>query len=599
MLALRRFHLDTRSWDDTLVPFRNTPFEALFPDQDIAIISVDTDPTIKPSIVYDLSILDGWQIDFASGAKKHGDFFITPAGSPRVASFFWDTAEKAIAYGGNLVTDCESIHHVADLRVLVVNDGEYGTGDCHAKASPQLYALIDGDERRAVQFRLATIEKSTGYLAKGTAIVTTPGGPDLKHDLIIPLSSFKSYTPALGEHTWNAHFGVVSFSSYRPTRVSYTIIQWLSHETIETEIMPGAAILADQLLLAGSDTQSAIQFFKLVAPAGYDPEENILFNILRNDNHSRLTHHPYVVTRLKRLLRRRWLHLALGGGLRWAGLQAIPCDDIPDDQICIPQLPEGQIISTRYPVRSWADLKLWTNKHTHKGHKGVVWMNHTTALTVGGDFDGDYFLFATADDFPMIAAEIRIWQMTRSMQPIEKIKQRRATPMTSESMATVAMDNCDNMVGLLTYFVAQACAAGRLDFVASLAPEIQIAVDKFKYDLQHDEALIDDIATQLIKVEWLSNKKDSRVYLTMPLPSNGTDVISKLVTFINDLWEPPKLLTAPLAEFAHIFPNPGTPSRRMCPPQKRQIRTLSTICSCPTITLAISLRSESNILRNS
>jgi hypothetical protein len=61
----------------------------------------------------------------------------------------------------------------------------------------------------------------------------------------------------------------------------------------------------------------------------------------------RLTHHPYVISRLNRLLRRRWLHAALGGGLHWTGLQALPCDDgspelvegLPDDVICAPNSP--------------------------------------------------------------------------------------------------------------------------------------------------------------------------------------------------------------------------------------------------------------------
>jgi hypothetical protein len=570
MLNLPKLDLASRQWLDLTVPLRNTLLEALFPGVRFAIVHAD--PGQYDQMVAALSQpIEGLRLDFASGGRKHGDFFLSDA-DPLVASHFWDTAEKAIAYGGTLVTDCLSVHVVPDLKVLVVEDGDHATGDCHAKAGPQLWALLDGDEQRALQFRLAVLnDDGKGYLAKGTAVVQKPGGPDLPYDLIIPFSAFKSFQPAPGAHEWHAVVGVVGWSAYRPTRVSYTILQWFSKEALDADVWPHAEKKLERLIAAGESTQAAADYFRVGGEdADYDPEEPLLLNVLCADVHSRLTHHPYVVDRLARLLRRRWLHLALGGGLRWAGLQGLPCDDLTcpggqcqgvDSKVCAPQLPEGLVIGTRYPVRSWADLRLWLNVHepglTH--HQGVVWMSHGTALQVGGDFDGDYFLLAPAADFPRLADEINAWRIHPKPEVV-KVKERLTSPLDGEHLARVAMDNTDNMVGLITYFIAQANAMGRLDLVNALAPELQIAVDKFKYNLSHDLEKIEAIAEQLDRLAWLADQKDPHAFLRRPLrvanAAKADDSISHLARRVIQHWQPPKLAKRPLVEFAPLFSEP-------------------------------------------
>ena len=250
MLNLPKYNLSTRQWLDLRVPLRHTLLEALFPDVHFAIIHAD--PGQYDAMTEALSQpIEGLRLDFASGGRKHGDFFLSDA-DPLISARFWDSAEKAIAYGGTLVTDCRATYRLPDLCVLVVEDGEYGTGDCHAKAGPQLWALLDGDEQHAIKFRLAVLDgdgQGHGHLAKGTAVVQRPGDPDHFYDLVIPLSAFKSFQPSLGAHVWDVTIGVVGWSAYRPTRISYTILQWFCKETIDADVWPHVELKLERLVV--------------------------------------------------------------------------------------------------------------------------------------------------------------------------------------------------------------------------------------------------------------------------------------------------------------------------------------------------------------
>ncbi len=564
MLNLRKYDLAAGEWSQETIPFRHSILEALFPHREFAIVHADPNPDTHAETITALSgnIADAWRVDFASGSRKDGDFFMSQSHEQRAASYFWRTAEEAVAYGSMLVTDCLSVDHIPDLCVLVVEDGEYGTGDCHAKASPQLYALLDGNEQHAVQFRLATLDgdRGRGHIAKGTAVIASPRGPDTFYDLILPLSSFKGHKPPLGAHIWDVQLGVVSWSQRRPTKVGYTILQWFARETIDADVLPHIPTPAARLVAAGKSNQAAVDFFRLNHKGGeYDSTDSLFFNILANDAHNRLTDHPYVVDRLGRALRRQWLHLATGGGLKWSGFMGLPCDDLKDNEVCIPELPAGEIIGTRYPTRSWEDLRIWHNVHVPHlmAYRGIIWMNHETALQVAGDFDGDYFIVEQARKFPTMAAEIKSWTARQPIN-IEKNKTRLASPLDAPTLARVCIVNTDNMVGLLTYFMAQANAMHRLDLVAILAPEIQTAVDKFKFNLHHNDELIKHTADQLKPLAWLNAHKKRETYTTQPmaLGRNATDTISHLARNVNAHWQPPTLTKRPLQEFASLFPTP-------------------------------------------
>ena len=455
-----------------------------------------------------------------------------------------------MAYGGNLLTYCTEPPKHLGLRVLVVEDGKYGTGDCHAKLDATTAKVCFGCANRAAQFRLAADQ----YLAKGTMITYAPWASSMKADLIIPRSAFKSAEkPACGMHYWHdATLGIAAWSKKLRVKVSYTVLQWFSKRAIEHDVMPHVEKGIARLLTAGRSVQAAVDLLRL------DKAETdaTLIHILTADVHDRLNSHPWVVRGITQMLRRRWLHLALGGGLKATGLQGLPDDSLPTGCISTPDLPYGAVIAFRYPVRSWADVRLWRNvrKREHRAHQDVVWMSHATAKLVAGDFDGDYFDFLPANQFPAMTAEIRHWRKTRQAPKVDVVKTRRAS--TWDRLPQVAMDNVDNMVGLITHFITQANAMKRLDLVDELALELQIAVDKFKYDLHHDLEKIKAVSEQLQPVAWLADRKSYEVFRDRPIEVDGeaADTISYLARRVARAWEPPAHRAAPIETFNSLFP---------------------------------------------
>ncbi|MGD8463016.1 MAG: winged helix-turn-helix domain-containing protein [Anaerolineae bacterium] len=92
-------------------------------------------------------------------------------------------------------------------------------------------------------------------------------------------------------------------------------------------------------------------------------------------------------------------------------------DWLPEGVVVCPDLPSGEVLATRYPIRTRHDVQIWNNVQSWKErkelgyhapneaehgrilsfflyarrHKGAVFMSHATAKRVGGDFDGDVF----------------------------------------------------------------------------------------------------------------------------------------------------------------------------------------------------------------
>ena len=141
----------------------------------------------------------------------------------------------------------------------------------------------------------------------------------------------------------------------------------------------------------------------------FDPDEPLLLNTLRADVHSRLIHPPYVVDRLMRLLRRRWLHLALDGGLRlWLNVH---------------YTVRARLSSAEAPSNDELGLTQ---------HAGVVWIDHATAMPIAKDYDGDYFLLTSATDCLRLTAEIESWR-ERPVAEVVKVKERLTSPRTEST----------------------------------------------------------------------------------------------------------------------------------------------------------------------
>jgi len=595
--------------------------ELEYPDLRLGILATSTDPEDRSAMEWMLGHdYKGLALDFGTGAKKKGQFIVS---DQQVAHRFWKTPEQAMAYGSNLLSTCIEPPHRGPMTVKVVEDGEAGTGDCHAKLCSLWAGMALGISRQAAQFRLVAGD----YLAKGTAL--TYEQPTLleRADLIIPLSAFKSVRkPQLGTFQWqDVTWGTVAKSKKRQVKVSYQVLQWFSKAAIQADVMPHVEEQIDLLLEAGRSAKAAAALLKLDRKDDLDIEwqdevlaeettgsetefrllhppvkldslvvyvdgapitsysidldagiinptagipagkritasyvqlkaEFNMLEIIKADKFDRLRGHPWIVRGLTQMLRRRWMHLALGAGLFATGLQGVPDDALPNGVVASPDLSEGPVIAFRYPVRSWADVKIWdVDFSQHQEHTGVVWMNHATAAEVAGDFDGDYYCFLSAAQFPALANEVRRWHTERTPPEMVKSEARRASDW--DELPRVAMEQTNNLIGLITWLTSAAVSSDRLDIADSLAPQAQVAVDRFKFAVAHDWDVIRKAGQEVEPPGWLKDRNSQVAFIERPMNVDEcNDTISVIARRVASAWESPKLRCRPLQEFVPLFP---------------------------------------------
>ena len=557
-MHITKYHLYEQRWGQ-FYSFPNTLFGSMFPNVECIIVSVappENDPDAEPwppeTVRQEMLALEMGQYrpDHASTSKKNGELIWTDA---PIASRFGMTPQQALAYGSIWWTSCHSLPPVQfKLNVLVVNDGEYGTGDCHGSIATHLAAEFDWPENRAGQFRLGVPD--LGFLAKGTLISPAPlDGVDM----ILPVSCFKSgYKPLPGYHEWDAHFGVTAWSRVLPHKVSWSVLQWLTIDTVEREWLPYGNDIADVLVTATSDTRALTRLMHL---DDLDETEIPLVDVIAADKNGYLSQHPHVVHRAATMLRQRWLHLARGAGHKMTGLMAMPDDSLPLGFVASNELPVGPVLAVRYPVRYWGDcLRPWRNVHTDKPTKGVVWMSHATAALLGGDFDGDYFCFVDSRRYPLTHREVVTWA-DRGEPDLVKDKTRLASEWSDEALVDAWIPQTMNLTGQISYLIARAAAYHLWDTVLILAEQLQISVDMFKYDLELDHSMLTLLDESLPELVWTTHHKRSDVYLTRPLPTHDDDTqdqgtIAWLINHFNAHWVAPETMSRPLVEFAPLLP---------------------------------------------
>jgi hypothetical protein len=435
---------------ETPVNLDNTLLQVMFPDLKIALGQVPPPPPRSTpeqveahwqkalhDLSQDLAGQEGLALDVATGARKEGRFMYTDR---RVGRLVADTFEKIMAYGGLLASPClRPPQLVQGMRVLVVKEGEMGTGDCAGKMSTRMARVFGKDGSQAGQFRLGVrLDEDTVLVGKGTLKQMDWADVDENgrgYDLILPDSSFKGNQPVFGEHSWDVHLGFVAWSQERRTRLSYQALQWFDPELVEQCIFPRADTQIPVLLEAMKTSEGARQFLKIEREdrdaevqqtergeleAADAREPAVLEEVLAADVTGEMIDHPYVQSGLRRRLRQAWHDLAVGGGVKVPAFMGLPdsfrgtVDWLPEGYVVCPDLPSGEVMATRYPIRTRHDVQIWHNvdwQAVHRlglqlglderdlarffryagKHNGALFMSHATAKRVGGDFDGDVF----------------------------------------------------------------------------------------------------------------------------------------------------------------------------------------------------------------
>ena len=503
---------------ETPVNLDNTLLQVMFPDLKIALGQVPPPPlragpeeieahwqSVLEDLARDLADQDGLSLDVATGARKEGRFMYTDGQVGRQVA---DTFEKIMAYGGLLASPClRPPQRVEGVRLLVVKEGEMGTGDCAGKMSARLAQLFDKDGTQAGQFRLG-IRLGEEAVAVGKGTLKQMDWLDLDeegqgYDLILPDSCFKGNVPEYGEHTFDIHLGFVAWSQERRTKLSYQALQWFDPDLVEQCIFPRADAQIPVLLEAMKSSEGARQFLKIEREdrmaevvetergeleATDAREPAVLEEVLAADVTGQVFDHPYVQRGLRRRLQQAWHDLAVGGGVKVPSFMGLPdsfrgvVDWLPEGVIVCPDLSAGEVMATRYPIRTQHDVQIWRNVHSWKEleklgfqagseeeqgrilsfflyarkHKGAVFMSHATAKRVGGDFDGDVFQLMPVTPYkPLaeIANPNRDWsdlapladQVRRegwgSQGTTPKVKRRLATHVAPERPEEVTAGN--------------------------------------------------------------------------------------------------------------------------------------------------------------
>jgi hypothetical protein len=234
--------------------------------------------------------------------------------------------------------------------------------------------------------------------------------------------------------------------------------------------------------------------------------------------------------------------------------------------MCIPEMPEGEYIGFRYPIRDRHDLQIWKNKHI-KGlnQRGTMYVNPDIARDYCGmDFDGDTFCVKSVKKLPTIADEIRQHHVKPTTYKPDKVA-------VKGTLAEVALRSTENQIGLITYYIATAWATGHPEYITGLAQEVQVAVDRLKSDLSHNQQFLDEVGKSLPKLDWLIDRKQQGVYSSYydskarckaparPLAASGeyNDTISSMIQAVNEIWQPVDLHERTLLEFRELFVKPS------------------------------------------
>lgn len=406
-LKLRVYDLVEKTWlsDYHGVTYRNTLLGALYPDGVFAVgdcyaMLAAKIPHSKIAAVLDAGFED-YKIIGASGSRKHGRVLYSSTHSDAFSKYFGSNA-NCINYGSNLTTECKKIQKVK-VNLLVVNDGEWNTGDCHGKCNNAFSIRFAGTWQLAMQHRIVC--ESDSWVAKGT-IIYSPEVQDSRYDLVLPVSSFKGNKVKPGEYKVEIIVGIVFTSpaknedtgyndDWRSANLSYSVVQFLPWDVVEKDILPVAKRKAAYLNKVASSPIGILQFLNYINEEGEisnkDDEYSSLVKVLKADIYNQLTTHPWIVNKVSVMLQKYWVKLATSGGIKFNYSMIMPDETLPSDACCIPSLPVGvQVIVFPYPCRWKHDIKILQNVESKQweGNQGIIGINHATALSMGRDFDG-------------------------------------------------------------------------------------------------------------------------------------------------------------------------------------------------------------------
>jgi hypothetical protein len=548
----------------------------------------------------------------ASGSAKEGKFyFVDEQHHAKIADRFQNWPQAAIVYFGILVSNCRVVIEEADLRVLVVTDGNLGTNDCRAWLRRSVFEKLSLAEGAFYQFRVA-FQNTQG---KGSFKVMGDDVADiLDADIVLPESCIK---PGLKIRAMlyqlfgtgrrfrgQVVLGVRDVSRHVSRQLefepSYTVTQHAPGESIINEILPQTLDRITRVSAAVGEGR----YEELLELIGHNPEKlqsgevgpeeevDTVEGLLLADKSGHIVKNPWVNAQLDQLLA-RWTFKACSGGVFLLPAFALADDgyltavdgklyhgsDWIPRRHSISPIKSKRGLCVRHPVRMFQDLlptenlsspelvsllcqelegKGCPNPESLAGQiantqiqlTGTYVLHSQWAKECGGDFDFDLVGVIEEDRFPL-------WVAARF-----DCKKNFALAKTKASKAKhpwwnivhVARKAVGNQIGSITDLITSCLAEDRPDLAEELVVELQNALDNLKHGVEPDQKKIAAIRQQVTHAPWLRFKRERRVSdLPEHLDVKTTDRIGILWNHVRPHFDELLTQTAPLEAFIGLI----------------------------------------------
>jgi hypothetical protein len=481
-----------------------------------------------------------------SSSMKSGRFWLGTQEMRDKAHRYFKSAQEALTYWGILISS--NYHGIYDLslQIALVDDGEYETGDGMGWIAPSLLDKL-GLAHRQMQVRLV----ADNWLAKGTLHPMIHPLVFPEADLVLPKSMIKGAgLPVNGPNQLT--LGIRDVAEVRTYNSNFTYAQWFNHDTLEA-LRPSLESKLQVVESAMTSNQSALEFLHLDANDSEEP----VFPAARSKVDTFLQaglspRHPWLHRHLTELMRRQYVTLALGGGIELTGYMGAHAELDPGT-VCIPDLPEGPVVLSRYPIRDPHSLQaVWNNpRAVPYAISGSIYLTEQTAKQVDGDYDGDYYIVCTQK--PVVEAVWSIgWGEGYERVP-EQAKKRRSDSL--KVLPHVAVEGLGNSIGYITYLITAAELAGRSDLVPKLSASLQDEVQSLKWSTKADKDFISRVEKEVQIPDFLSGcKSDKQLFVKKADPASGGHSLIDNYNRVVNRWRQNKEIPEPLLNFKPEIP---------------------------------------------
>lgn len=568
------------------------------------------------------------KLAFSSGANY---YFADDTLRKKIKQLFATEPDTACRYGSLLVSNCyKGTETFSNLRVKIVDFtdpqyADYKTGDCHGKISPKLAKQLGGERNCPLQFRFAWMKcgaesdnsqsPKTSFLAKGTFLPDAKLTDAQDYDIIMDISSIKGIKKShlkklipCGEYRFPqaviGNRGNAKATSYDN---SWQFTIWYSEAAIKQDLTQPTQEKAQQLaelqrhplalakyIIQQYDKQQQSQQEQTEETVnGIDNntnnqiQESRWISLLRSDKYGQLIETPKFRKFATDYIANQWRDLAIKSGYSHSSGMAMPCDRLPRGKICVPHLPEGDVILTRYPIVNSDNIRLYSNIHDPelKKTRNVVWIHPKDAEEYHqADFDGDQLMVSPASKLPNIAKET-----LRAGEPgrFEPVKQRPKIPYTEitdeqgnlkyRDLAQIAAVANQNKVGLVATNIGRVQSSTPREgenierftrrqrkLLNRLFQALQVEVDSPKSAERLEDIQEIDGANLLADAKkWSEShpsyffdfKKDERLYRSFAMPADAPGAINVIAReVVNPLWQPTRIRSRDRHEFRYLFP---------------------------------------------